>query len=215
MGGAIGSRVADADVAAAAELAVQLSGKMVQLLHRLQLKRFSLRIEAFAASTGIFAAVLPLPGQLNVADHAGIGLHDGGFDPLQLVTMANTAGSIPCFRRRGIGRTAHGGVAFLFVFSAGITAVAVDTISMSIRDMLHLTVTTNAAGTRVKAPAAVQCDQKESKKEEGCQAATLFICCTGKLNLHQQSGNPAKSMSQAKTINNLLQFTSQNGQPGC
>ncbi len=63
-------------VAAGAEFPVELSREIVQVCHRSQLKGLSLLVEGPDPAGGVAFAVIPFPGELDVPDHPGGGVHE-------------------------------------------------------------------------------------------------------------------------------------------
>jgi hypothetical protein len=126
VGGGIGITVGGADMTAGAEFTVQLTGKIVQFFNRGMLPVPASRIKKFSTGCGVYLPGLTLPGQLDVADHAGVGLHDGGLNPFLLVAVTGAAGCFPAAGGRRIGRAVHSGMGRLFLVSFGIATVTGD-----------------------------------------------------------------------------------------
>lgn len=82
--------------------------------------------------SGIHCVVRLSPPMADGPEHSGIGEHEGGVHPLELVGMTAPAGQFP---ETGIGRIFPGDhfpVGGFFVFFKGVSTVTGDTVRMGI-----------------------------------------------------------------------------------
>lgn len=118
-------------MATGTELSVQFTGEIIQIFNRRSFNLLPGWIERFATGYGVLIPIRTLPSQLDVADHTGISVHDGGFYPFKLVAVASSARLLPGFGCRWIGGATHGCMTFHLITRIRISAVACCTIAMS------------------------------------------------------------------------------------
>jgi hypothetical protein len=123
-------------MALSTEFPVKLAGEVVKLGHVVEIATVAGGIEYPVTPSPIQAAVLPLPGQLNVFDDPRVGIHEIGADTPQLIGMACTAALFPAVRVGWIPGAEHGAVGGLLVQSLVIPTMTGYTGAMTGRGML-------------------------------------------------------------------------------
>lgn len=172
--GGIDSSNLGTDVTAGAELAIQLSGEVVQFGHRLGRKRCAIGCKLFFSMGGVAGTILPFPSKLGIADHPGSGVHEVAFYPLKLIAVAGGAAILPAADVFRVTDTVDSLMRFFLPLFQWFAAMAGDTITMGFGSMFKTFV---AAGTGGLPPSLLTTSEEGAEQQKRCDADDAERSC--------------------------------------